>query len=194
MMRNSSSSVSSVLLGVDQPVLAARAAAPSRGRCPGRRPSRGSRRPSGRALALSVSRPASGLPCARRTSGGSMPWSIALRSRCTIGSPTSSSIERSSSTSFPSIVNSTGLPTDRAASRTRRGKRSNTCHTGTMRLVMISSCRSATRRDVCATVSASAGSSIEPVSCTSRPRVITSSPIRFIRLSSRRRSMRTLRC
>jgi hypothetical protein len=29
------------------------------------------------------------------------PWSIALRSRCTIGSPTSSSIERSSSTSLP---------------------------------------------------------------------------------------------
>ena len=119
---------------------------------------------------------------------------MAFRSRCTSGSPISSSSERSSSISCPSTTKSTCLPSARAASRTTRGKRSNTCHTGTMRLVMMPSCMSAMSRDACVTVSVSAASLIVVASCCNRPRVMTSSPMRFISVSRRCRSMRMWRC
>ena len=188
--RKSSSSVKSVLLASTIPSRLARASTRSRS-IP---------LPSSLTLittaersraALSTSRPIAGLPAAARASGDSMPWSIALRSRCTIGSPISSSIERSSSISLPSILNSTSLPSARAVSRTTRGKRSNTCHTGTIRLAVISLRSSVINRDDCVTVSSSDAWPSSPASCVSRPRAITSSPMRFISVSSRRASMRT---
>ncbi len=51
--------------------------------------------------AFSRIRPAGGLPLASRSAGVSMPWSMLLRSMCTSGSCSSSTIVRSSSTSSP---------------------------------------------------------------------------------------------
>ena len=58
---------------------------------------------------------------------------------------------------------------------------------------MISLWRSAISRDACCIASSSAGSALEAVSCSNRPRVITNSPMRFISVSSRERSIRTWR-
>ena len=67
--------------------------------------------------------PRSGLPAAIRSAAGSIPWSSALRTRWAIGSPISSSSERSSSVSRPSRTRSTSLPSCAERSRTSRGKR-----------------------------------------------------------------------
>ena len=108
--------------------------------------------------AVSTTSPSGGLPRRRRSAGGSMPWSTALRSRCMSGSPSSSRIARSSSISLPSTRNATCLPSSRATSRTSRGNRSNTCHTGVMRAWRISACRSDERRETWMATSSTAGS------------------------------------
>ena len=101
----------------------------------------------GRAIARRAQRaagPPRGLPGARRAPPASR---CRDRSRCAAGARSDRRSRRASSdrarSPSPRSTNSICLPTERAASRTRRGKRSNTCHTGTMRLVMISSRRSA---------------------------------------------------
>ena len=137
--------------------------------------------------------PSGGLPRRRRSAGVSMPWSTALRSRCSNGSPSSSRIARSSSISFPSTRNATCLSSSRARSRTRRGKRSNTCHTGVMRAWMIPAWRSAERREIWIATSSTAGSRRAAASSFNRPRTVTSSPIRSISSSRRRRSTRMCR-
>ena len=70
--------------------------------------------------------PVGGLPRAARTAGGSMPWSTALRMRCTSGSPSSSITALSTRVSSPCSTSSTCLPCWRARSRTSLGKRSKT--------------------------------------------------------------------
>src|SRR5256886_1751530 len=52
--------------------------------------------------AASTISPSGGLPWRRRSAGASMPWSTALRSRWSSGSPSSSRMARSSSISLPS--------------------------------------------------------------------------------------------
>ncbi len=89
--------------------------------------------------ASTATRPASGLPAARRASGASIPWSTALRTRWASGSPSRSRIERSSSSSAPERSTSTRLPVPCATSRARRGRLSSTRWSGVVR-------RSRTRR------------------------------------------------
>ena len=63
--------------------------------------------------AVSVIWPDGGLPLATRSSGVSMPWSTLLRTRWVSGSESCSRIVLSSSTSRPTIVTSTCLPSCR---------------------------------------------------------------------------------
>ena len=69
-----------------------------------------------------------------------MPWSTALRIRCTSGSPSSSITALSTRVSSPCSTSSTRLPCWCARSRTRRGKRSKTWRIGSIRTSMIVSC------------------------------------------------------
>ena len=69
-----------------------------------------------------------------------MPWSTALRMRCTSGSPISSITALSTRVSSPCSTSSTCLPCWRARSRTSRGKRSKTWRMGSIRTSMIVSC------------------------------------------------------
>ncbi len=69
-----------------------------------------------------------------------MPWSTALRIRCTSGSPISSITALSTRVSSPWRTSSTCLPCWRARSRTSRGKRSKTWRMGSIRTSMIVSC------------------------------------------------------
>ena len=59
-------------------------------------------------------------PRMRRSSGGSTPWSMALRSRCSTGSLSSSTMARSSSVSLPEMTSSISRPRLRAMSRAAR--------------------------------------------------------------------------
>ena len=86
------------------------------------------------------------LPAASRSAGLSNPWSTALRSRCTSGSPSASNAVRSSSTSSPSMTSCASLPSALSKSRTMRGKRPNTWPTGTMRIFRTASRNWANRR------------------------------------------------
>ena len=65
------------------------------------------------------------LPRAIRASGGSAPWSTALRIICISGSASSSTMLRSSSVSSPASSRLACLPDFRARSRTRRAMRPN---------------------------------------------------------------------
>ncbi len=78
--------------------------------------------------------PVSFLPAARRTSGISMPWSMALRTRCCSGSFSASRMRRSSRTSPPVMNSSTCLPRRELTSRTVRRSGSSTWTAGTMRM------------------------------------------------------------
>ena len=80
-----------------------------------------------------VSRAGSGFRPQRRWSGVSMPWSSALRIRCSIGSNNRSAMVLSASVISPSVTNVTSLPSCCARSRTARGNDRNTWATGTMR-------------------------------------------------------------
>ena len=131
-----------------------------------------------------------GFLCFLRSAGDSMPWSTALRSRWSSGSPSSSSRARSSSISSPSTSNSTRLPSWRDRSRTTRGNRSKTCQTGVIRAWMISVCISATTRAIREPTAWSSGLASRATSSARRPLATTSSPTWFIRASSRRRSTR----
>ena len=83
----------------------------------------------------------SGLPRRSRTSAGSIPWSMALRTRCTSGSPSSSIIRLSSSVFSPAIWRVTLLPSSLAMSRTDRLNRFKSGPTGTIRVLRTPRCR-----------------------------------------------------
>ena len=89
-----------------------------------------------------VSVPSGFLPLAIRTSGGSMPWSMALRTRCVIGSLIASRTLRSSSVSRPSISSLTLRSSWRERSRTTRGSLDQTVSTGCIRVFITCSCSS----------------------------------------------------
>ncbi len=93
--------------------------------------------------------PVSGLPRSRRTSGGSMPCTTALRSMCSNGGSMRSSTWRSSSPLAPSTTSSTCLPASCPAWRTRRVRRWACRWNGTMRVRIRPFWRSATTRPCC---------------------------------------------
>ena len=63
-----------------------------------------------------------------------MPWSIALRTMCSSGSNSISTIALSASVSSPSISSFKGLPRFTDISRTTRGNRCNTERSGSTRM------------------------------------------------------------
>ena len=142
--------------------------------------------------------PLSGLPDARRSSGDSMPWSAALRTRCTSGSFNSSTIVLSSSVSSPKSSRSSSLPNCRARSRAMRGYFWNRRPTGCMRVFITAFCRSPTSRSSWLTASSSArNTSCDPLPCMISERrqvrrflVSPISPDRLSTWSSRAVSMR----
>ena len=83
--------------------------------------------------ATRVIRPTRGFPLSIRSWGGSSAWSTALRIRWTMGSPSRSTIVRSSRVSWPTIRRSISLPDRSARSRTTRGNREKSSSTGTIR-------------------------------------------------------------
>ena len=76
-------------------------------------------------------------------------------------------------------------------SRTMRGKRLNTWLTGTMRTFMTTFCKSVVTRSICSNVSVSSGMRFVVPICSRRTLLMTSSPTRFMRLSSFSMSTRT---
>ena len=90
--------------------------------------------------------PARGLP-GRGRPAVSMPWSTALRTRCSSESASWLSTPRSSSVSAPSTSQRTSLPCARARSRTARCSWSVMVDTGTMRVRITRSCRTLRNRD-----------------------------------------------
>ena len=78
--------------------------------------------------------PSSGLPARRRASGGSIPCTIALVTRCSSGSLSRSSTALSSGVSPPDCSSRTRLPSASAVSRTMRGNRPNTVAIGSSRV------------------------------------------------------------
>ena len=138
------------------------------------------------------STPSGALPASRRTSGGSMPWSTALRTTCVSGSLMASMIVRSSSVSAPSVSIRTRLPHACARSRTTRGSLLQTLSIGCMRAFMTCSCSSPVIRLSRWVAEVSAASSECAENCTIWLRASTSSPTRFISRSSRTTSTRTL--
>ncbi|NTV97443.1 MAG: hypothetical protein HGA75_18870, partial [Thiobacillus sp.] len=97
-----------------------------------------------------------GLLLAWRSSGPSMPWSTALRTRWTRGSLRSSIMVLSSSVSSPDRTSSTSLPSWRARSRARRGYFWNSRPIGCMRVFITAFCKSETRRSSWLTARSSA--------------------------------------
>ena len=83
-----------------------------------------------------------GLPARARSSAVSIPWLTALRTRWVRGSVIASSRLLSRSVSCPLSTSSASLPQSLATSRTRRGKRRNSCSTGTIRTFITERCRS----------------------------------------------------
>ena len=92
--------------------------------------------------ALSVTVGCSALPAAARSSGLSIPWSTAFRTRCISGSPSRSAADLSTSVSSPSITSVTFLPSFLFISRTTRFIFENTVFTGTIRTDITTSCNS----------------------------------------------------
>ena len=148
--------------------------------------------------AESLTIPVSGLPAATRSSLDSIPWSSAFRSMWTNGSRIFSITVLSISVSPPVTWKSSDLSSVLARSRIIRGNDEKTVPIGSMRTCIKSSCKSLTTFATWAAVlpSDSTRSSalylvaIDRPIWTSRVRSITSSPTRFIRLSSRSTSMR----
>ena len=190
--RSSSSSVRSVVCGVHEPVaLGAREHALAVDAAPSSLTEMTT--PDAIARRAQHEAPTAGFPAAARTAGASMPWSTALRSRCTSG--VADLVEhRPIELDVLALDDEADLLAQRrAASRTRRGKRSNTCahrhHAPGRDLVLQlgDEARRSPHRLV------ERGCRRSPASCVSRPRAITSSPMRFISVSRRRTSMRTWR-
>ena len=130
-------------------------------------------------------RPRRRFPARSRSSGGSIPWSMQLRRRCTIGSLRRSITVLSSSVSSPAVSKSTSRPISRARSRTRRRNLPNVGRTGTIRMPRVRSRRSAVSRSTSSAMPASAGSAASPAWRVSRAWTVTSSPTRLTRASSR---------
>ena len=141
--------------------------------------------------AETVSRPRGGLPAATRSSGGSRPWSRALRTRWTSGSPIASTTVRSSSVSWPTSSRSTSLPRRDARSRTSRGSRSSTASTGIIRTPMTSSWSACALRVSSAIACPSPGTPDPATSASTWVRWTTSSPIACRRSSRRAAGTRT---
>ena len=137
-------------------------------------------------------RPVAGLPAATRASAVSMPWSIELRTMWTSGSLIASMTVRSSSVSLPSSSRSTCLPHVSDRSRTTRGSLFHTLAMGCMRVRMTPSCSSVVMRLRRWEVPTKAAS----LRCAPNWRIWlrarTSSPTRFISLSSSPTSTRML--
>ena len=74
-----------------------------------------------------------GLPSDARRSEVSMPWSTALRRRCSSGSNSASTMVASASVPSPSVISRTVFPTVPAISRTSLGKRRKTVRSGSTR-------------------------------------------------------------
>ena len=137
------------------------------------------------------SSPSSGLPAARRRSGVSTPWSTLLRMMCVSGSLMASSTVRSSSVSLPSISRRTFLPQVLATSRTMRGNLFQRLPICCMRVFMTPSCSSVVIRFSRWAVRSRPASLELLMNCSTWLRVSTSSPTRFISLSSCTTSTRT---
>ena len=97
--------------------------------------------------AFSETFPHAGLPRARRSSTGSMPWSSELRTRCISGSPIFSTTLLSSSVSAPVMISSISLPRSLETSRTTRLKRVKVSPICTMRSCSAESRMLSTRRE-----------------------------------------------
>ena len=80
--------------------------------------------------------PSAGLPAARRRSGVSRPWSMALRIMWVSGSASARSPSCRPRCASPSVTRRTCLPVRSATSRTRRGMRWNTDFTGWARIAI----------------------------------------------------------
>ena len=115
-----------------------------------------------------------------------MPWSMALRIRCTSGSARHSIMVLSSSVSSPVVTNSTGFDRSRDRSWIRRRKRPNSEPIGTMRAPIVVSRKDEARRSISSAIILIDRSEPEAASWVSRAWAITSSPTRSI--SSSRRS------
>src|SRR5581483_11138323 len=88
-----------------------------------------------------------GLPALTRSSADSIPCPTALRTMWVSGSAMASRMLLSRSVSCPLTTNSTSLPHCLPTSRTTRGKRRNSCSTGTIRIFITDRCRSFNTRD-----------------------------------------------
>ncbi len=142
--------------------------------------------------AESTTRPVRGLPAASRSSGISIPWSTALRTRCTSGSARASTRFLSRSVSSPTSSRLISFFRLRARSRTRRGKRPKTFLIGCMRVFITALCRSAVTTSRLETALAIASSPLLEPRRTSRLRTSTSSPTMFMISSRRAVSTRTV--
>ena len=136
--------------------------------------------------------PAAGLPAASRSAGVSSPWSSALRTRCTSGSPSASTTVRSSSVSWPTSSSSTCLPSLLERSRTSRGKRRKTASTGIMRTCMTIACRACEQRVRSCMACERPGTSAWAARTSTWVRWTTSSPMRCMSWSRRSASTRTV--
>ncbi|MNI15265.1 hypothetical protein D3C73_685610 [compost metagenome] len=134
--------------------------------------------------------PTSFLPTAIRSWIGSIPWSTALRSKWTRGSPISSITVRSNSVSAPVMTRSTFLSNDFAKSRIILGNLLNTESTGTIRSFSTILCRSLLTLDICSTVSVKSLRLTSLANCSNRTLSIKSSLNKFISASKRSISTR----
>ena len=136
-----------------------------------------------------------GLPRAARSPGLSMPWSSALRTMCSNGSNSISTMALSASVSSPSISGVTGLPRFSDISRTTRGNLCNTARSGSTRIPRTDSCNSARSRSrtICRSFRTPArafpSSCASLVTCPAAFLAIVSSPVRRTRASTRRASI-----
>ncbi len=140
--------------------------------------------------ACKSSRPSAGLPRFSRSSGGSMPWSMALRNRWVSGSRMASMIVLSSSVSWPSSSMRACFPQATARSRTTRGNLFQMLPIGCMRVFMTLTCSSVVSRLSRCTVPRNEASSWEVLNCMIWFRARTSSPTKVMSLSSRPTSTR----
>ena len=137
--------------------------------------------------------PSAGLPAAMRASGVSRPWSIALRIMWVSGSARRSMTVLSTSVFSPSVTRRTDLPVMSATSRTIRDMRWNTDFTGCARIAITLSwisrvsCSSSSRPMM---TPEAARSPPRSRCCASMAWLMTSSPTRLMRRSTRSRSTR----
>ena len=110
-------------------------------------------------------RPSAGLPLSTRSSGVSMPWSMAFRRRWVSGSRIASMMVLSSSVSRPSISMLALLPQATARSRTTRGNLFQMLPMGCIRVFMTLACSSVVSRFSLCTVPRKGASSWEALNC-----------------------------